>query len=152
MVFLAELDSRPWWICLMLQLFPWNTGFTPENITRVKKSWWWDLIERMWERCFSLSRSWKPLTDTLKEWKKIQMFPPPDMEEKFLTIPGQGSISSHLFVLLSDHFLCHGSDIFWSHPHLTHLNLEDGSSRLLQNLCNHRHDHMLSPPRRQQSE
>lgn len=74
MVFFVELDWRPWWTCLILQLFSWNTGFTPENITQVKKSWCYDLIARMWERCFSLSRSWKPLIDTLKEWKKIKCF------------------------------------------------------------------------------
>lgn len=80
------------------------------------------------------------------------MFPPPGMEEKFLTIPGQSCISSTLSVLLNNHFLYHGSYISWPHPHLTHLNLEDGGRRLLQNLCNHRQRHMLSPFRRQKSE
>ena len=74
MVFFVELDSRPWQTCLILQLFSRNTGFTPENITQVKKIWFWDLIAKMWERCFSLSRSWKPLTDTLQELKKIKCF------------------------------------------------------------------------------
>ena len=74
------------------------------------------------------------------------------MEDKFLKIPGQSCISSTLYVPLNDHFLCHGSNISWSHPHLTHLNLEDGGRRLLQNLCNHWQGHMLSLSRRQKSE
>jgi hypothetical protein len=35
----------------------------------------------------------------------------PDMEERFITIPGQGFISSPLSVLLNDHFLCYDSYI-----------------------------------------
>jgi len=70
----------------------------------------------------------------------------------FLLLVWKSFISSHLSVFLNDHFLCHCSYIPWSHSHLTHINLEDGGSRLLPNLRNHRQDLMLSPPRGQKSE